>query len=51
MSKKIGTIINTYELDDEKKSSVTIYSISKMLKEIKSELPKHRKLKIIIETA
>lgn len=48
--KKVGTIINTYELDDQKKTNITMYAIEKMMKEIKSELPKNGKLKITIET-
>jgi len=47
--KKDTNIISTNELDYEKKNNVTMYAIEKMLKEIKAELPKNGKLKIIIE--
>lgn len=42
-------IINTYELDADKKDNITRYTLEKMLREIKAELNKQGKLKIIIE--
>lgn len=43
------TNIAIYELDDEKKQTVTRYTLEKMLKEIKAALPKHGRIKITIE--
>jgi len=47
--KKDANIISTYELDADKKDNITRYSLEKLLREIKAELPKYGKLKIIIE--
>jgi hypothetical protein len=47
--KKDANIISTYELDGEKKDTITRYTLEKLLREIKAELPKNGKLKIIIE--
>lgn len=41
--------IAVYEIDDEKKATVTMYALQKMLKEIKAALPKHGKIKVTIE--
>ena len=41
--------IATYELDDDKKQQLTMYDIQKILKEIKSSMSKHGKIKVIIE--
>jgi hypothetical protein len=41
--------IAVYEMDDDKKPTVTRYALEKMLKDIKAALPKHRKIKITIE--
>ena len=38
-----------YELDDDKKSQITRYALEKMLKELKSALSKHGKIKVIIK--
>ena len=38
-----------YDLDDEKKPQLTRYALEKMLKDIKSALSKHGKIKVIIE--
>ena len=38
-----------YDLDDDKKSQITRYALEKMLKELKSALSKHGKIKVIIE--
>lgn len=43
--------INTYDLDDEKKTQLTMYALNKMLKEIKDAMAKHGKIKVIIEKA
>ena len=43
--------INTYDLDDEKKTQLTMYALNKMLKEIKDSLSKYGKIKVIIEKA
>lgn len=43
------TTIAVYELDDEKKTQITMYALNKMLKEIKDTLSKHGKVKITIE--
>lgn len=47
--KKDANIISTYELDADKKDTITRYALEKMFREIKAELPKNGKLKIIIE--
>ena len=44
-----ANIISVYELDDEKKDSITRYALEKMLKEIKAALTKNGKVKITIE--
>lgn len=41
--------IFVYELDDDKKPQITRYALEKMLKELKSALSKHGKIKVIIE--
>lgn len=41
--------IFVYELDDDKKPQITRYALEKMLKELKSALYKHGKIKVIIE--
>jgi hypothetical protein len=46
---KRDTSIAVYELDDEKKSQITMYALNKMLKEIKEALSKHGKVKITVE--
>jgi len=47
--KKDVNLISTYELDDEKKDSITRYVLEKMLKDIKAALTKNGKIKITIE--
>ncbi len=47
--KKDANIISSYELDDEKKDSITRYALEKMLKDIKAALTKNGKIKITIE--
>ena len=47
--KKEASIISAYELDDEKKDSITRYALEKMLKDIKAALTKNGKIKITIE--
>lgn len=47
--KKDANIISTYELDADKKDNITRYALEKLLKEIKTELNKQGKIKIIIE--
>ena len=47
--KKDVNVISTYELDDEKKDSITRYALEKMLKDIKAALTKNGKIKITIE--
>ena len=47
--KKDVNLISTYELDDEKKDSITRYALEKMLKEIKAALTKNGKIKVTIE--
>lgn len=47
--KKDLNIISTYELDADKKDNITRYALEKMLREIKAELSKKGKLKVIIE--
>ena len=47
--KKDANILSTYELDADKKDNITRYTLEKILKEIKVELPKNGKLKITIE--
>ena len=47
--KKDINLISTYELDDEKKDSITRYALEKMLKDIKATLTKNGKIKITIE--
>jgi hypothetical protein len=39
----------TYDFDDEKKPQLTRYALEKMLKDIKSSMSKHGKVKVIIE--
>jgi hypothetical protein len=46
-----NNIINTYDLDNDKKTQITMYALNKMLKEIKDSLVKHGKIKVIIEKA
>lgn len=41
--------IATFEFDADKKDSVTMYALNKMLKEIKASMNKHGKIKVIIE--
>lgn len=41
--------LSVYELDDDKKPQITRYTLEKMLKELKSALSKHGKIKVIIE--
>ena len=47
--KKDVNVISTYELDDEKKDSITRYALERMLKDIKAALVKNGKIKITIE--
>jgi hypothetical protein len=47
--RKDANIISTYELDDEKKESITRHALERMLKDIKAALTKNGKIKIIIE--
>ena len=47
--KKDINVISTYELDDEKKDSITRYALERMLKDIKAALIKNGKIKITIE--
>jgi hypothetical protein len=47
--KKDINLISLYELDDEKKDSITRYALEKMLKDIKAALTKNGKIKITIE--
>ena len=47
--KKDVNVISTYELDDEKKDSITRYTLEKMLKDIKAALTKNGKIKITLE--
>ena len=47
--KKDVNVISTYELDDEKKDSITRYALERMLKDIKAALIKNGKIKITIE--
>jgi hypothetical protein len=42
-------VISTHELDADKKDNITRYALEKMLKEIKIELQKRGKLRILIE--
>ena len=44
-----NTLIAVYELDDDKKTQITMYALNKMLKEIKDTLSKHGKVKVTIE--
>ena len=39
----------TYDFDDEKKPQLTRYALEKMLKDIKSAMSKHGKVKVVIE--
>lgn len=41
--------IKIYEFDDEKKTNLTMYSLQKMLKELKEALAKYGKIKVTIE--
>lgn len=41
--------IITYNFDADIKDSITMYQLQKMLKEIKSSMSKHGKIKVIIE--
>jgi len=41
--------IATYDFDSDIKDSITMYQLQKMLKEIKSSMSKHGKIKVIIE--
>ena len=47
--KKDVNVISTYELDDEKKDSITRYALEKILKDIKAALTKNGKIKITLE--
>ena len=47
--KKDVNVISTYELDDDKKDSITRYALERMLKDIKAALIKNGKIKITIE--
>jgi hypothetical protein len=40
-----------YDLDDEKKPQITRYALERMLKDIRSALSKHRKIRVIIQTS
>ena len=46
--KKDVNVISTYELDDDKKDSITRYALERMLKDIKAALIKNGKIKITI---
>ncbi len=41
--------ISVFEFDDEKKPQLTMSAIQRMLKELKSSLAKHGKVKVSIE--
>ena len=43
------TPIATYEFDADIKDSITMYQLQKLLKEIKTAMNKHDKIKVIIE--
>ncbi len=47
MSKDIP--LATYEFDADIKDSITMYQLQKMLKEIKTSMNKHNKIKVVIE--
>jgi hypothetical protein len=47
--KKDTKIISVYELDADKKDNITRNILEKLLREIKMELPKNIKLKIVVE--
>lgn len=43
------TPLYSYEFNADIKESITMYQLQKMLKEIKSAMNKHDKIKVIIE--
>jgi len=43
------TPLYTYEFDADIKDSITMYQLQKLLKEIKTAMNKHDKIKVIIE--
>jgi hypothetical protein len=43
------TPLATYEFDADIKDSITMYQLQKMLKEIKTSMNKHNKIKVVIE--
>jgi|LauGreDrversion4_2_1035121.scaffolds.fasta_scaffold395548_3 hypothetical protein len=47
--KKDAKIISIFELDADKKDHITRNILEKLLREIKLELPKNIKLKIVVE--
>ena len=49
MSKDIP--LATYEFDADIKDSITMYQLQKMLKEIKTSMNKHNRIKVVIEKA
>ena len=41
--------LHTYDFDDEKKPQITRYALEKMLKDLKTALSKHQKIRVIVE--